>query len=491
LVGVENFKQPVRHIKSVTPAAWVMLNMSSTFNQTIHMGFVLSVFYFVIYYLTPTTIFGPLAAAHIELIIAALALLVSLPALIKSFILKTPQTLALIGMAIAVFLSVFIGMHWPGGALHVFLLYIPNAFAYFLVGLHCNTKRRLQVVVLALLFVCLFVIGHGAAELFAGARTSPLLQQGLTESPYLLTQKSDTGALFYRLRGLGEINDPNDFAQLTVCVIPLLFIFWRSKKLVPNLLLVGLPACALLIGVFLTHSRGALIALIAITVLAVRRRIGTLPALAVAAGLFIAASALHFTGGREISANAGSDRSGLWGVGLQMVKSHPLFGVGFGNFADTAGLTAHNSVVVCAAELGLSGLFFWALFLFPTIRNALSIASSAKVTEAGPMVPEQEPFPGQSRNIEVLDKAEINSLGRLLILSLTGFLVAALFLSRAYVLTLFLLGGMAEVVFQMALDRGMVSPRLPLKRVLPYAGILAVGLVLFMYIMVRILNVMR
>jgi hypothetical protein len=174
-----------------------------------------------------------------------------------------------------------------------------------------------------------------------------------------------------------------------------------------------------------------------------------------------------------------------------MVKSHPLFGVGFGNFADTAGLTAHNSVVVCAAELGLSGLFFWALFLFPTIRNALSIASSAKVTEAGPLVPEQEPFPGQSTTIEVLDKEEINRLGRLLILSLTGFLVAALFLSRAYVLTLFLLGGMAEVVFQMALDRDMISPRLPLKRVLPYAGILAVGLVLFMYIMVRILNVMR
>ena len=36
-----------------------------------------------------------------------------------------------------------------------------------------------------------------------------------------------------------------------------------------------------------------------------------------------------------------------------MLKSHPLFGVGFGNFADYSDHTAHNSIVVCAAELGL------------------------------------------------------------------------------------------------------------------------------------------
>ena len=49
-----------------------------------------------------------------------------------------------------------------------------------------------------------------------------------------------------------------------------------------------------------------------------------------------------------------------------------------------------------------------------------------------------------------------------MVLSLTGFLVAGMFLSRAYVLTLFLLGGMAEVVYEMALRRGMIAPRLTL-----------------------------
>jgi hypothetical protein len=91
----------------------------------------------------------------------------------------------------------------------------------------------------------------------------------------------------------------------------------------------------------------------------------------------------------------------------------------------------------------------------------------------------------------MLDKAEINHLGRLVLLSLTGFLVAGLFLSRAYVLTLFLLGGVAEAVFEMALQRGMVAPRMKFLRVAAYSGALAVALVVIMYIMVLVLNRMH
>jgi hypothetical protein len=160
------------------------------------------------------------------------------------------------------------------------------------------------------------------------------------------------------------------------------------------------------------------------------------------------------------------------------------------DFTDDA-KTAHNSIVVCAAELGLFGLYFWSLFLFPTARDALAIASPAKVSEGEPIVSEEGLFPQAAWKVEAVDKADVNRLGRLLVLSLTGFLVAGMFLSRAFVMTLFLLGGMAEVIFEMALRRGMIAPRLRLARVLPYAGVLAVLLVLLMYIMVRILNLMR
>jgi hypothetical protein len=201
--------------------------------------------------------------------------------------------------------------------------------------------------------------------------------------------------------------------------------------------------------------------------------------------------ALNFTGGRAVSVNAGEDRTALWGESLQLLKSHPFFGVGFGNLADYLGHTAHNSVAVCAAELGIFGLFFWCLFLFPTVRDALVIASPAQVSEAEPVEPEEELLPLSARKIEVIDKAEVAHLGRLLVLSLTGFLVAGWFLSRAFVMTLFLLGGMVEVVFEMALRQGMIAPRLRLGRLLPCAGFLAAVLILVMYIMLRIVNRMH
>jgi hypothetical protein len=50
---------------------------------------------------------------------------------------------------------------------------------------------------------------------------------------------------------------------------------------------------------------------------------------------------------------------------------------------------------------------------------------------------------------------------------------------------------MAEVAFEMALRRGMVVPRLRLARVLPYAGILVVSLILVMYILLRTVNLMH
>jgi O-antigen ligase len=465
------------------------------------MGFVLSVLYFVTYYLTPPVIFGPLAAYRIELILAGLVLLASLPKLSGSLIWKTPQSLALVGLALAVCMSVVIGMHWLGGGMPAILAFIPNALAYFLVCLHCDSKKKLQVLVLMMSFVCLFVIVQGSLQLRGVPETGSVLEGDsddlqpvvMDDYPYLLSMTNGSGEYIYRLRGLGQINDPNDFAQMIVCILPLMFIFWSPGKALQNVLLVLLPVSALLYGVFLTHSRGALLALLAMVIVAARRRIGTVPSLVLAGGLFVAASALHFTGGRGISADAGADRTTLWGEGLQLFKSHPLFGAGLDSMADYTDThhTAHNSLVVCAAELGLFGLYFWTMFLFPTVRDVLVIASPSKVSEGEPVISEKERFPLAFRRIEVVNKAEICRLGQLLLLSLTGFLVAGWFLSRAFIMTFFLLGGIAEVVFGMALRQGMVSPRLPLARVLGYTGGFAISLLMLMYIMLRAVNLMH
>lgn len=452
------------------------------------MGFVLSIFYLLTYYLTPTVIFGSLAEYRIELILAAIILFVSLPAVSRSSVGKASQTLALLGLGFATFMSVLVGVGWAAGAMNAFLMFIPNAFAFLLICLHCNSKRRLQGVILMMLFVCLFVIGQGLAEMHRGLPTGLAAREAEMNNSYFIGQSNDEKQWIYRLRGQGQINDPNDFAQLIVCTLPLIFFFWKKNRSVQNFCFVLVPVGILLWGAFLTHSRGSILALMAVLMMALRKRIGTVPSLVLAGLLFVGATATGYTGGRGISTTAGEDRTEFWGDGLELLKAHPLFGVGFGNMPDYIGHTAHNSIVVCAAELGFCGLFFWSMFLFPTIRDSLVVAWPRNAIEKKISAFSDTSFSLPPPGPTAMDEPDIRRLARLLVLSLTGFIVTGWFLSRSYILTLFLLGGFVEVTFQMALERGMVSPRLPLVRILRYSGVMAIGLILVMYITLRIVN---
>ncbi len=448
------------------------------------MGFILTLLYLGTTYLSAETVFGPLAALHVEVIIAVLVILFSLPTIPRSIVLKTPQSLALIGLAIAVFISLAM-TGWFGGAVGAFLRFIPSAFAYYLICLHCNTTKRLKVLILLLMFVCFFVITRGIIDLHnIDLRGLPDIPGAV--APYLDGQRNDSGQWIFRIKGQNLINDPNDFSQLIVCLIPLIFIFWRRKKIIRNVLLVLLPVSILLYGAFLTHSRGFLLAFIAVLVMAGRRRVGTIPSLVVAGLLFFGATVLNFTGGRDVSVEAGSGRIALWGGGLGLLKTHPIFGVGYGMLPDYLGLTAHNSIVACVAELGFFGFFFWCLFLFPTLSDAFAAASPAKLSEGEPPPKEEGLYPRPALAKDDLDKAEANRLGELMVLSLTGFLVAGFFLSRGLVLTFFLLGGVTEVIFEMALKRGMIHSRLKFGRILKWTGILTLALPTLVEIIIRV-----
>ena len=109
------------------------------------MGFILALFYLMTSYLGTITVFGTIAKYHVQEILAAVVFFVSIPALQKTFLQKTIQSMALGGLAIAVAMSMLVGMNYYRGAITEFGDFIPNAFAYFLVVLHCRTKLRLPV----------------------------------------------------------------------------------------------------------------------------------------------------------------------------------------------------------------------------------------------------------------------------------------------------------------------------------------------------------
>ena len=183
------------------------------------MGLFLTLLYILTAYLGPETLWGPIAEFHIEIILAGLATVASLHGIQRSKIFSIPQTYALVGMCVAVFISmVFTG--WLGSIPAAELGFIPNAFCFFLVVVNFRTKRDLQFLVATLLIVCLFTIARGYLALRAGNYLSP----------YLIGQGNDEGVSIYRLRGLAFINDPNDFAQVLVSLIPCIFFFWEQGQ---------------------------------------------------------------------------------------------------------------------------------------------------------------------------------------------------------------------------------------------------------------------
>lgn len=471
------------------------------------MAFALALLYLLVAFLGTKTVFGSLMYYHLEEMLLVLTFCVSLPSLQKTFVQKTVQSIALAGLSVAVFLSIAIGFSYPKFAITEFFRFLPNAFAYFLVVLHCKTKFRLKILVLLLLGVSTFVIAQGVIELRSLGGFLPVHSDDENEDfkeaapevqapvdvpdSYLMPQWNPDGTAILRLKGQNFLSDPNDFGQLLVCVLPLTFIFWRRGRTAQNLIVVGPMVLLVCFGIYLTHSRGDLLALVAVVLVAFRRKIGAIPSAILAGGLLVGAMAMGATGGREISAGAGEDRTALWGDGLNMLKTHPVFGVGYGEMADLLGKTAHNTVIVCAAELGFFGLFFWSLFLLPTLRDAFAVASPNGLVDSIPLPVDESPYAYAPVSMEKLDKEDIHHMGRLIMLSLVGFLVAAMFLSRAFVMSFFMLGGMAEVIFQMALDRRMIAPRLPLGRVLAYSGALSLVLVPGMYVIVRVLNAMH
>ena len=491
------------------------------------MGLFLTLLYILTAYLGPETLWGPIYEFHIEIILAGLATVASLHGIQRSKIFGIPQTYALVGMCAAVFVSMLL-VGWLGGIPAAIFNFVPNAFTFVLVVINCRTRKHLQFIAATLLIASLFTIARGYMALHAGNYLSP----------YLIGQGNDEGEAIYRLRGLAFINDPNDFAQLMASLIPCMFFFWRKGSAARNFLLILVPVAILVFGMYLTHSRGGMIALLAVVLFASRRKIGTIPATIIAGGLFAVGSVIGWSGGRDVSVEAGSGRMEAWAEGIDLLKSHPFFGVGFQRFGEYFFITAHNTVVVCAAELGMFGLFWWVAFVLPTIRDASVCAAgkSEKAEDEEGALPyemaysaRREPvaelrlqhagYPGgatadtmiastNSRNQsldeladvplylqteqedEKLPPEEIQRIASLMLACLVGYFTAGWFLSRAYVMTLFIYGGMVQAIYRMALDQDLAPPRMKTFKIVQYSAIWSVGLIIIVYLMLRIQHLM-
>jgi ABC-type amino acid transport system permease subunit len=175
-----------------------------------------------------------------------------------------------------------------------------------------------------------------------------------------------TNSIGGRVRYRGELHDPNEFALIIAVSLPFalaLFSIQRSKRRLAALLLA--IACGVLCVVF-TSSRGGMLALVvAVGVYFVRRF--RFAGLAVAGGLASALLVVASATRADVSDSA-NERIECMREGMTMFRYHPFFGVGFDQFIEHHYLTAHNSVVLVAAELGIIGLFLWVAVIYVSMK---------------------------------------------------------------------------------------------------------------------------
>ena len=231
-----------------------------------------------------------------------------------------------------------------------------------------------------------------------------VFRQGLDDD------SNGTVGVDYRLKAQGLLDDPNDFAQAMLLGIVLLTVLWGSNW-VTNFFGVILPGGILLYGIYLTHSRGALVAMAITLAVALRKKLKLWGSIAFAFLLAAGMLAARFTGGRQISVGSGADRLELWSEGLYLLKHSRLLGIGYHNFADQVGLTAHNSLLLVATETGVLGLIVFISGFVICFYQIFRLTRA--LTEMG----------GQERLLRELRSYE---------LALTAYLSSSWFLSRAY-----------------------------------------------------------
>lgn len=173
-----------------------------------------------------------------------------------------------------------------------------------------------------------------------------------------------------RVRYRGELQDPNEVSLVvTAGAVSLLIAFIRRKRSSFARL-----ACAFGIGIalgtiFLSKSRGGQAAALLVFFIYLVRRYGLIAF--VPAGLL--ALPVMFLGGRGGSAADESTRQRYeaWATGFNLFKRSPLFGVGQGQFTDHHYLTAHNSFVLTAAELGFVGFYLFTAIIYLTVKSLI------------------------------------------------------------------------------------------------------------------------
>lgn len=191
-------------------------------------------------------------------------------------------------------------------------------------------------------------------------------------------------------RATGNVIDPNLFAGYLVLVIPLALALgiamrWRWGPMVAGVVMLVFGA-----ALVATLSRGGWLgffaaALTMVVLLPGRRRVvlavaGSVLLVLVAGGLGGPVADRLGTAAGASPLQTFADRIPIWAASVEMLKQHPIFGLGLNNFGNYIGAydpsldvnQAHDLFLNIAVERGLLGLITFLIFLVALFRTSIA-----------------------------------------------------------------------------------------------------------------------
>jgi hypothetical protein len=183
-----------------------------------------------------------------------------------------------------------------------------------------------------------------------------------------------TTSVMGRVRYLGVLQDPNEVALATSMAVPFAFSFLELKRTMTRLLL--LLATVTLVGtaVVYSQSRGGQLVFAAVLGAYFTKKYGIKRGMILAA---VMAVPLLVIGGREgeEADQSSMDRLEAAAAGIKMFFSYPFTGVGYGQFTNHHGLTAHNAYILALGDLGLLGMWLFITLLITSIKIPVTVLS--------------------------------------------------------------------------------------------------------------------
>ncbi|HRG98388.1 MAG TPA: O-antigen ligase family protein [Polyangiaceae bacterium] len=175
-----------------------------------------------------------------------------------------------------------------------------------------------------------------------------------------------------RARWRGTLSDPNELSVFIGAGLTFMFALYSVMQTKAKNLLIALALGVVFYCVILTGSRGGILVLLAIFGVYFLRKYG-LKGLVVAG---ISGSPVLLLGGRsgEDAEASSLERLGALYDGADFFKQSPIFGLGHNQFIENYFITAHNSYLLSAAELGLPGIILWFALVWSSVKIPWEVA---------------------------------------------------------------------------------------------------------------------